>query len=108
MTSARNGSRPKLFGETARAYDLLTNVIVEHGELGAAGVPSAIRSVSEDVWRGAFYAGALPGQKSDTKRKACVRVSGALIDDIRLVGMAGRRVWLVPREAEMEHQDAEK
>lgn len=71
-------------------------------------MPSGIRSVGEDVWRDAFYAGALPGQKQDTKRKAFVRASGSLIDDLRLVGMAGGRVWLVRREAEMELQEAEK
>ena len=108
VASARTVGRPKLFGDKARAFDLLTGIIMERGELGAAGVASGIRSVGEDVWRDAFYSGALPGQKQDTKRKAFVRASGSLIDDLRLVGMAGGRVWLVRRETEVKLQEAEK
>ena len=59
---------------------------------------TGIRSVSEIAWRDAFYEGAMPGQKQDTKRKAFARASDSLIDDQHLVGMAGGRVWLVRRD----------
>jgi hypothetical protein len=103
VTSARTGDRPhNLTGEKARAYDLLVNAIATEGQLGAAGVPPGIRSVSENTWRDAFYAGAMPGQKQDTKRKAFSRASNALVDDLPIVGMGGGRVWLVRKDVDLD------
>jgi hypothetical protein len=95
VAPARAGTRPQnLTGDKARAYDLLTNAVAAEGQLGAAGVPPGIRSVSENTWRDAFYAGAMPGQKQDTKRKAFERATKSLVSDLRVVGMGGGHVWL--------------
>lgn len=107
VASACIGCRPKLFGERGRAFDLLTNVIIERGQHGAAGKPSGF------VWHvkrpGMMRSTrALPGRKQDTKRTAFVRAPGYLIDELRLVGKAGGRVWHVRCDAEMQPQEVKK
>ena len=102
VTDARAApDRPRnLTGDKARAYDLLANAIATEGQPDMTGVPLGLRSVGENTWRDAFYFGAMPGQKQDTKRKAFERAAKCLVSDLRVVGMGGGRVWLVRKEQE--------
>lgn len=92
-SEAMPDSPRKLQGDKARAYEVLANIIMTDGVLGATDVPPGIRSVGENRWREAFYTGAKPGLTQSAKRKAFGRAADQLLD-LHMVGMAGGRVWL--------------
>jgi hypothetical protein len=98
-----HGDHPagRLTGDKARAYEVLANVMLDRGRLGMVGVPSNLRSVTEDEWREAFYASANPAVTQSAKRKGFTRNAKDLVN-MHIVGMGGGRVWQTRPETSEE------
>jgi len=84
----------RLRGDTARALEVLTNVVASSGKTGFTGLPSGANSVPEKWWRDRFYESAKPGSTEDAKQRAFRRAADELVNR-RIVGMACSRVWVV-------------
>lgn len=101
LDAAQHRRGPRLTGHAKRAYDLLGELIGRAGQTGHLGCPAECPSVPDQWWRENFYDNAMPGDTTETKQKAFRRATTQLIGE-RLVGMAGKRVWL----ARWEQKDA--
>lgn len=86
--------RRRLTGHNKRAFEVLTDLIASTGQTGHAGIPDGASSIPEQWWRERFYDRAMPGAEGDAKKKAFRRAADTLVAD-RVVGMVGKRVWVV-------------
>lgn len=99
------GNKPigrRLTGHNKRAREVLTELIAESGQKGHRGTPDGCPSVPEDWWRERFYDRAMPGADPEAKKKAFRRAADAL-GDVKAVGMAAKRVWIVPDRNKQPH-----
>lgn len=87
-------ARKALTGHTARAYEILNDLIATSGQEGYPGAISGVRSVPEKWWRERFYERAMPAAELEAKKRAFRRAADTLIET-RRVGMGGGRVWAV-------------
>jgi hypothetical protein len=107
LVNATTGQR-QLSGHNKRAFEILVDLAATAGQSGHAGVPSGVLSIPEKDWRDAFYKCAMAGSEQDTKKKAFRRAADALVES-HVVGMAGGRVWPVPKQAyETGHQPGQE
>ena len=99
VAGATSESRTRLRGHAKRAYEILQDILAQHGETGRPGAPAGIPSVPDSWWRERFYERAMPGDDQGTKQKAFKRVSTEMLND-HIVGFNAGRIWIVraPKE----------
>lgn len=93
-----SGIQRRLTGHTKRAFEVLTDLIVESGQADHKGVPGGLSSVPEKWWRERFYDRAMPGADQDSKKRAFRRAADTLVET-RYAAITAGRVWL-PRRPE--------
>ena len=88
--------RPKKTAERDRAFDMLCDVLSDHGKPnGNCGIPATVPTVVHiDHWRDAFKRLCRPGNKPDTKLKAFNACVKDLQND-RRIGVLDDWVWPV-------------
>ncbi len=84
---------PKLRGDQARAFSILSELITNDGETGATGLPVDARSVHVETWRQAFYRRAKAAQTPEARRQAFGRAVNNL-DEAGLIRTLDDRVWI--------------
>ena len=83
----------RLRGHNKRAYEVLLDLLAQHGETGRPGAPAGVRSIPDKWWRERFYERAMPDSNADTKKHAFNRASTDLLNT-HVVGFDRGRVWV--------------
>ena len=83
----------RLRGHNKRAYEILQDLLAQHGETGRPGAPAGIPSIPDKWWRERFYERGLPDANADTKKHAFNRASTELLNT-HVVGFDRGRVWI--------------
>lgn len=87
----------RLSKDEQAALRTLVGLIAESGSHGSPGVPAGVASVTEAIWRDAFYRTCKPGATADARKKAFRRSVDGLIAAER-VSACDEWVWVGTRD----------